>query len=66
MPCSDGGWGRAIVDESRIKKIDELTDMLCRVLGRLEAGYPFIVDLDIADWYVEHKTEDLKRGDTKC
>jgi hypothetical protein len=72
MPCSDGGWGQACIDAERIKKIDKLTEMLCRILTVLERT-PEIdllgvneevlpIDDEIGVWWEEHKIKDKERS----
>ncbi len=65
MPCymtgRAEGDARMHADEAR-RRATKTTDMLCRVLTDVEAGYGFrSLDDDVHDWWREHKKIDQER-----
>ena len=64
MPCSDGGPSPGERARETREKIDNLTDMLCRLCERV--GTPTLqraADMgDIAEWWRHHQAVDRERA----
>lgn len=63
MPCRDEWAERHEIDES-LKRLDKVTDMLCRVCRHLEKDeIPPVLFLepDVKQWWEEHKALDAIR-----
>jgi len=63
MPCSDSNYriqGECLPDCSARKRLDEVSDMLCRVLRTMDW---IDLDPDIQAWTTEHKAFDEQRGE---
>lgn len=59
MPCRYGG---PIDDhEATIARLNDVTSMLCRVLGRLRADQIDGLDADVRAWWADHQRRDLER-----
>lgn len=64
MPCSDGGPSYSDYDKQN-KQIKSLTQMLCHVCTRADAGASWKTilseNLNLKRWWAEHQEEDKRR-----
>jgi hypothetical protein len=69
MPCIDGGYRTSYINANDVEimqnRIDQLADWLCLVLTKLESMDIKPADLDLQQWWEEHKVFDAERKEGK-
>jgi hypothetical protein len=63
MPCYDARNEGAYIAAQYAKRIDALTDMLCRLCQRVEGIDPSLIgsDAGLYAWWTEHQRQDMER-----